>query len=290
MVHRQHRVVMRALRRHEGGVGGQRAEQVHALAAQGIQHRDQRVDFLPPQVAALAGMRIEPEHGDAWPVDAELAAQFGVHDAQHAGQQCGRDRRRYGRQRQVGGGQRNAQLRAGQHHHHLGAGAFGEELGVPAEGDAGVVDGGFLQRCGDHRGIPAGHAAVGSLGQRGQHVVRVARVGPSGYFRRRQRHVSYAQRAGGAGVCRGAVVVDQIEVRAAARRRAFEQVAIGDRDQACGQRRAGQPHQQLRTDAGRLARGDGQPGERHRAQLAWGAAPSAGACSGSRSEGTRMSM
>ena len=117
-------------------------------------------------------------------------------------------------------------------------------------------------------------------------MLMVARIGLAGYLVRRQRHVAHAQRAGGAGFRRRAIVVDQFDGYAAAPCRAFEQVAVGDRDQAGRQRRRRQPHQQFGTHPGGLASGDGQPDEVHCAQLAW----AADAWSGSRNAGTRISI
>jgi hypothetical protein len=59
VVHRQHGVVARALRGHEGSVGGQRAEQVQAFGAQRVEQRDDDVELLAAQVAAFAGVGVE---------------------------------------------------------------------------------------------------------------------------------------------------------------------------------------------------------------------------------------
>lgn len=261
VVHRQHRVVAGALRWHEGGVGGQRTEQVQAFGAQRLQHRHDGVDLLAPQVPAFAGVRIEPQHGDARRGEAELVAQLGMHDAQRAGEAVGGDRRRYRGQRQVRGGQGHAQFRAGQHHHHVAAAALGEEFGVPAEADAKtIIHGRLLQRRGDHGVVAAAHAAVGGFGQGGEHVGGVARIRPAGLFFGGERDVPHAQRPGRTRGERSAIVVDQFDRGAAACGGAFEQAAVGDRNEIGRQRSGGQSDQQFGADARRFASGDGEPG------------------------------
>ena len=71
-------------------VRGQRADQVHAFAAQLVQYRSDDFDFLAAHVAPFAGMGVEPGNQDARLRDAELALQVGVQDADGDFQKIGR--------------------------------------------------------------------------------------------------------------------------------------------------------------------------------------------------------
>ena len=184
-------------------------------------------------------------------------------------ERLGRDRRRDRRQRQVGGRQGHAQLRAGQHHHHIGMRSLGEEFGMPAEADAGVVDRGFLQRRGDHRIVATGQAAVGCLGQRGQHMRGIARIRLAGYF---------LDRPGGRGAragCRGggsvallpsSSISSMLAPQRAAARSSRSRSAIATRLAASGM--AASLDKQLRADAGRLTGGQREPRQWHGVQSA----------------------
>ena len=82
MVHGEHRVALRQYFGIEGGVGGQRSQQFHALAAQFLQRGYDRVDFLAPQVPALPGVGVEPQYRDTGSAQAELVAQVPLQDMQ----------------------------------------------------------------------------------------------------------------------------------------------------------------------------------------------------------------
>ena len=77
VIHRDDRVVVADVLGHEERVGGQRAgDAAPAVGARVGDRRRDDVDFLAAQVAAFAGVRIEPAHGDARRGDAELRLQF----------------------------------------------------------------------------------------------------------------------------------------------------------------------------------------------------------------------
>ncbi len=95
VVHGQHRVAVRERVRHEQGVGRQRADELHALGAQALEHRDDDVDLLAPHVAALARVRVEAGDQDARRVQPEVVDEVGMQDAQGFFQRLRRDRRRH---------------------------------------------------------------------------------------------------------------------------------------------------------------------------------------------------
>jgi hypothetical protein len=175
-------------------------------------------------------------------------------------QRSGSDGGRDVRQRQMGGRQRHTQFRAGQHHHDIRMTLCGEELGVPAEGNAGIVDGRFLQWRGDDRGVAAVPATFGRFRQRGEHMPGVVRIGTSRNFLDGQRDMTNAH--GPWCTCIGSlasIVVDQVELHAATRGGALKQITIGDRNEIGRQRCGGQSDKQLGTDSRRLACSQGEP-------------------------------
>ena len=81
--------------------------------------------------------------------------------AQHRREPFGRERRAHRGERQVRGGERDAQAAAGQHHHGQVAPVCSARYSVwPVNGHAGVVDHALVHRRGDHRVEAAGEAAV----------------------------------------------------------------------------------------------------------------------------------
>ena len=91
-----------------------------------------------------------------------------------------RQRRRHIFQRQMRGGERDAQrpfARAGKHHHDARRmRTFSEVFSVAGEGNTGVVDRAFLQRRGDDSVETAGHRTVDSGIQQGQHIAPVGGI------------------------------------------------------------------------------------------------------------------
>ena len=82
-IHREHGVGLLQHVRRECGVGGRRADELHARAAQRVERRRDDFDLLASEVAGFAGVRIEAAHEDARRGDAEARAQIVVEDAQH---------------------------------------------------------------------------------------------------------------------------------------------------------------------------------------------------------------
>ena len=113
VIHRQHGIAGGMTDAREQRVGGQRADELHAFATQAIECGLDDVDFLAPEVAGFAGMRIEPGHQDVRPGDAELALQVRVQDADHRIEQRRGNGVGHLAQRQMGGGERHAQAAAG---------------------------------------------------------------------------------------------------------------------------------------------------------------------------------
>ena len=161
----------------EGGVGGQRADQPQAFAAQALQGRFDDLDFLPAQVAILARMRVQAEHGDDRFGDPEVAAQGGIDDAQRAVECIGRDRIGDCAQRHMHGQQGDPHDPVGQHHHHLAPRMRGEQAGGAGEGDAALVDRGLVHGAGHHAVAIAVEAGLRGAGQRCDHRGRIRGFG-----------------------------------------------------------------------------------------------------------------
>ncbi len=117
-----------------------------------------------------------------------------------------------------------------------------------------------------------------------------------GHFAHSQWYLPQPQRAGAARALRLTVIVKQLDGAAAACGGAFEQAAIGDCHQICGESGGGQPDQQLGADPRRLTGGDGEPGQEAgvhaaaRPRSTYDAAPAADGSLESRSSGTKMWM
>jgi hypothetical protein len=82
VVHRENTIATCQHGRRKHRIGRQRPEQRHALCAQAFKHRDDDVDLFTPQVAPLAGVRIEAGNQDARTTDAVLFAPSRMQDAQ----------------------------------------------------------------------------------------------------------------------------------------------------------------------------------------------------------------
>ena len=75
----------------EGSIGGQGSEQVHARCPQLLQHRNERVDFLPAHVTTFTRVRVQPQYGNARCCYAEFALQVAMQDTQGLVQEFGCD-------------------------------------------------------------------------------------------------------------------------------------------------------------------------------------------------------
>ena len=120
VVHGDDRVVALRELGHEHRVGRHRACHVVPRGARGGDGRGDDVDFLPPQVPALAGVRVEAADRDARGRQRELRAKLGADDGERRFDRLPRDGRRDVLQREVRGDERDAQRRvrraADEHH------------------------------------------------------------------------------------------------------------------------------------------------------------------------------
>ncbi len=274
MVHRQHRVEAAQLCRQEGGVGRQRASQVQALAAQAFQQRDDDVQLFAAEVAVLAGVRVQAEHRDARPGQAEVAAQRGMGGGDDLAQAIGGDGVGDIAQRQVGGGQGHAHVFVGQHHHHLDAGLVGQQFGGAAVGDAACVDRRLVHRAGDHAVESALQAGPAGAEQGVDHRAGVGRIGLAEAGRRGIADFAQAQvaRCGGLGVLR-----QQVQGQVERGRGGAQHVRVGEHQQpAIAARLLDEADAQFRADPGRLARDQSELGN-HRIR-AWPGRPPARRC------------
>ena len=201
VVHRDHAIEFARFSGNEDRIGRKRTGHGYALLTKRYQRRGDDLDFLPPEISVLAGMRIEAAHSDARLGDTELGGELVGDNAHRSCHQCFGDRRRNRGERQVGGRQCYAQRtgRGGpdQHHDHRGAGALGQELGVAAESHAGIVDHTLLYRRSDHGGEFAGEASGQRGVQRREHRFGIARVessGNGGYRQRKMRDLEGSRR------------------------------------------------------------------------------------------------
>ena len=201
MICRQHRVRTVQIKRLEQRVGRQRVGDVDAVDfAQFPRGRLHDVDFLAPQIAVFARVRIQPCQQDFRLGQAEFFAQILVQNLRHAFHQLGRNAPRHVFERQMGGEQRHAQTAAGQHHHHLRRpGALRQIFGVAAEIHfvaIMLVNHAFVHRRGDHASKYAVGNAVHRLVQQFDHIRRIARVKLPGSARHAQGNVVHIQRIG----------------------------------------------------------------------------------------------
>ena len=148
-----------AHRAHEHRVGGKWAEQT--VRARG---GSEQLVVLGAEAAAVAGVRIERAERDARLGDAEPVAQTGARDVGRRGDGVGGERGRHVAQRNVRGGEDDAQrirrawrgARGGEHHRDVAAGARGEQLGVAGK----VVAAGEQRVLVERRGDDAVHVAA----------------------------------------------------------------------------------------------------------------------------------
>ena len=240
VVHADRGVVAGAGGRVEQRVGGVRAREVHPLAAQPVEHRDDRLDLLASHGPGLAGVRVEPGDGEARPGDAEVGGERPVGDPERRLEQLRGQRGGHLGERAVDRHRHHPERRGREHHYRqAGAAEVGEVLGVSGEGEAGAR---LQQRLGDRVGADgqrlAGVGERDGAGDDRDDGGGVARIGAAGGRRMRQRVVEHRQalghRRGGGGRRRDrpdrqvepgaerghvAEVADQEEGRAAAERR-----------------------------------------------------------------------
>ena len=103
--------------RHERGVGRQRAAGVDAGAAQPRDGRRDHVELLAPEMAAFAGVRVEAAHRQARRGDAEAARELARQDGGGLAQRVDGQRGAHVLERQVRGGECDAQLVGDEQHH-----------------------------------------------------------------------------------------------------------------------------------------------------------------------------
>jgi hypothetical protein len=115
-------------------------------------------------------------------LDAEIAAQRGVGDADRVRQEGGVERAGHVLQRDVDRGGHDAQVGAGEHHHHaVDARQMGEILGMAGKGEARPVDQRLLvDGSGGQRRRLAAHHQVHGAGDDGDDGLGIGRVGPAG--------------------------------------------------------------------------------------------------------------
>ena len=110
------------------------------------------LDLLPAEMSALAGVRVEPAHGDARRGDREVAGERCRDDRDGLRDRFARDRRGDRGKRQVSGDERDAQAAADEQHDHARrVRARGEKFGVAGKRVAGVLEHALLHRRGDER-------------------------------------------------------------------------------------------------------------------------------------------
>ena len=93
-----------------------------------MQRWDHHVDFFAAEVAAFAGVGVQPGQQDARLGDGEFVPQIVVQDAGGFEYGVAGDGGGYVFKRQVGGEQRHAQAAAGEHHHHAADAGFGGQI------------------------------------------------------------------------------------------------------------------------------------------------------------------
>jgi hypothetical protein len=154
------------------------------------------------------------------------------------------------------------------HEHHddtRRAGALGEEFRVSEEGNAGILDRALLHRAGDERGERAVAARVAPGLEQREHGKRVGGIGMPGYGRRGERVMPDRDRTAERRE-RERIVARVTHVRADARGACGQEPGVAEHDEPRGKRLSvvplRKPRDELRTDAGRLARGDRDRRER----------------------------
>src|SRR5690606_6868524 len=140
VVHREDCIELRGMGGHERGIGRQRTDRVDARGLQFRDGRNDRVDFLATEMAALARVRIEAEYRDARAFDAEARVQVAFDDTHVADDARLRDRGGNPRERQMRRRERDAQAFGNQHHDDVAVRARSEELRMTGERHARVID------------------------------------------------------------------------------------------------------------------------------------------------------
>ena len=259
VIHGEHRIEPREHPWHEHGVRGQRSLGADAARLHPRDRGSDDAQFLVAKVAAFPRVRVQATHGDARRRDCPPARQIARQNRRRLAQRVGGNGVAHGPERQVGGGERHAQLARGQHHHHARAvRALCEKFGVTAEAHAGVVDHSLVHRRGDDGvELPAEGARHGALRQR-EHVRHVGRVRASGHARASERQVLDAEAAA---AVRGGSRSGALRV-GAQRDRQFQpcgaltqQRAVGEAHQLTRQLLESERQAQLRPDSCRLPRG-----------------------------------
>ena len=209
--------------------------------------------------AALAGMRIEAGHEDAWSGYAESVLQVVVQAAYHRFQTLRCDGRGYPAKWQVGGGQCHPQAGRGEHHYHLcGVALFRQVFRVTGKRDAGVVDDGLVHRGRDQRLKLTIQTAVYRPVECLQHVAGVGGVGlAADDFRGKLDGVNTD--VSGLRCC-FRLVGRQMDAAAQLTGAGFQQCRVADQHQFGLDTAAIQCQTQIRTDAGRLAGRDREAG------------------------------
>ena len=198
----QQRMITGADQRREQAVGRQRAVDRDAFALQLVDRRFDYPRFLVAQLAALAGMRVQPGDGDLGLGNAEIAAQRPRDDARLADDRFHRQPLGHFGNRDVDGQWHDAQRRPRQHHHRIGRGdaaSFGDEFGLAGMGVTDAVQRLFRHRPGDQRraGLGAGQADAG--------FQRMQRTGRAGWGRSAEgQRAAVLQVPEGQGVVEGA--------------------------------------------------------------------------------------
>jgi hypothetical protein len=158
------------------------------------------------------------------------------------------------------GSERHAQRGGSQQHHGLCPAARGEKLGVTGEGDARVVQDPLVDGAG-HQGVEAAEEApVASGGQGSDDIRAVTYVQPSGYDWRAQGDRQHPQCAprGRLG-CIAGVEVQKPQWQTQGAGTVQEHIRVCDRDQLHPLGLLGEPHDQIRSDTGRLPGGKRKP-------------------------------
>ncbi len=153
MVHRHGRVTLRELLWCVEGVCRQRSGDINARSPQAHECWDNVANLFVAEVAAFASVGVQARHQDAWVIDSELACQACREDSNGL-VYCGfGDGVCNGAQGQVGGHQGDLEAGARKHHHHpLHSGRGGEKFRVASKWVPGLIDDGFVNRCG-HQGV-----------------------------------------------------------------------------------------------------------------------------------------
>ncbi len=138
------------------------------------------IDFLAAQVTVFARVGVEPGDQNARLWQAKQRFQIAIDNAQRLDNAVHGQRRRHVLQREMGGSERDAQrpvTHAREHHDDARRmRAFSEIFGMAGEGNAGVVDGAFLQRRGDDSVETAAHRTVYGCIEQIEHVAPVSGI------------------------------------------------------------------------------------------------------------------